>query len=390
VIGPVYGAVGQNTAYPEGKAVPLSFATLTSHYPLMSKPSTILLAVTGLSPAIVTETVWALAREKPRVIPRRVVFITTQVGAQRIQEQLFTPLAGLGGVTAWQALRTALQAEADELIAEPARIIGRVDKKKGTLEPLPDIVTPEHNDIAAGFILEQVRGIVENPDTPLIASIAGGRKTMGALLHSAVTLIGRETDRLTHVLVSAPFETLPGFFFPAQPGGTLPDRDGKRHDPRKAGIHLADVPFVPLRNRFADLSETPGSFGGMVQKFSRTMREDAARPRLIELHYRRKTLSVDGEAVRVPVKALAVLHFLLACQERGKSPLDQKSAATRMTRWLEKADFIPPGHRPKTITEDEIRHCLNDLRVALKKTGWAIPARSLTAPPFQLRLAESG
>ena len=82
----------------------------------------VLLAVTGLSPAIVTETVWALAQEKPRVIPRRVIFVTTEVGAQKIQEQLFTPLPALGHVTAWQALRTAVKAGDDELIAEPARI----------------------------------------------------------------------------------------------------------------------------------------------------------------------------------------------------------------------------------------------------------------------------
>lgn len=347
---------------------------------------TTLLAVTGLSPAIVTETVWALAQEKPRLIPSRVIFVTTEVGAQKIREQLYTPLPALGGVTAWQALRTALKAGDDELIAEPPRIIGRVDRKTGTLEPLPDIVTPEHNDIAAGFILEQVRGIVENPDTRLIASIAGGRKTMGALLHAAVSLIGRETDRLTHVLVSAPFETLPGFFFPGQPGGPVKDRDGKGHDPAKAIIHLAGVPFVPLRNRFADLSDMPGSFAGMVEKCSRIIKQDAARPRLIEISYRRKLVTVDGDPVRAGIKALAVLHFLLACQEKGRSPVDQPEAAARMTRWLQKAEFIPLMHRPRAMTEDEIRHCLNDLRTALKKTGWAIPSRALTAPPFTLQV----
>ena len=82
----------------------------------------------------------------------------------------------------------------DELMAEPARIIGQGNRKTGVFEGLADIVTPEQNDLAAAFILEQVRQVVTNPETRLIASIAGGRKTMGALLHAAVTLIGRETD----------------------------------------------------------------------------------------------------------------------------------------------------------------------------------------------------
>jgi CRISPR-associated protein (TIGR02584 family) len=149
--------------------------------------SAILVAVTGLSPAIVTETVWALAREKERVIPGRVVFITTVVGAERIREQLFSPVAGFGGLTVWESLRAAVGARDDELMAEPARIIGQGNRKTGMFEGLADIVTPEQNDLAAGFILEQVRQVVTNPETRLIASIAGGRKTMGALLHAAVT-----------------------------------------------------------------------------------------------------------------------------------------------------------------------------------------------------------
>ena len=56
-------------------------------------------------------------------------------------------------------------------------------------------------------MLDQFRMVVEKADATLIASIAGGRKTMGALLYGCMTLLGRETDRLTHVLVHEPFET---------------------------------------------------------------------------------------------------------------------------------------------------------------------------------------
>ena len=111
--------------------------------------TTILLAVTGLSPAIVTETIWALAQETPKVLPRRVQFITTGIGAAKLKEQLHTPLTDFKGQTAWQALRSALKAKNDELIAEEPRLIGTADKKSGTLQPLDDIQTPGENDIAA-------------------------------------------------------------------------------------------------------------------------------------------------------------------------------------------------------------------------------------------------
>jgi CRISPR-associated protein (TIGR02584 family) len=350
---------------------------------------TTLIAVTGLSPAIVTETVWALAQEKPRTLPQRVVFITTATGAAKIHEQLHTALPGLGGQSAWQALRSALKAKDHELIAEPPRIICQTNKQTGTLDTLADIQTREENDIAASFILEEVRRVTMNPDTALVASIAGGRKTMGALLHAAVTLLGRETDRLTHVLVSPPYETLPGFFFPTQPGGPVPSRDGKTHyPPQKAVIQLADVPFVPLRNRFDDLREIPGSFSGMVRKWSKTLKADAARHVLIEIGYRQKTLWVDDQPFKQPIKVLAVLHYLLDQQKQGKTPVDQPEAADRMTEWLKKADFIPLMHRPKTMDTEGIRHSLNDLRTVLRPIGWFIPARSLTAPPFTLRLRD--
>jgi CRISPR-associated protein (TIGR02584 family) len=352
---------------------------------------TTLLAVTGLSPAIVTETLWALAQERPRVLPGRVVFVTTGVGAGELRKQLFSPQTEFGGRTVWQALREAVQAGENELIAEQPRIIGAVDKKSGTLQPLDDIVTPQDNDIAAGFILEQVRGVVENPDTRLIASIAGGRKTMGALLHAAVSLIGRETDRLTHVLVSPPFETLRGFFFPGQPGGPVADREGKRFDPKAARVQLADVPFVPLRNRFADLREMPGSFSGLVRRCSQQMKADAARPVRIEISYRKRCLWVDEKPVKMRPKALALLHFLAWMTKKGL-PLtsSQNELAKGMNQWLAKQKAIPLGLRPAPFEDDSFRHELSHLRVTMRKAGaaWTIPDRSLELAPFSFHLRE--
>jgi len=61
-------------------------------------------------------------------------------------------------------------------------VITGVEAEAQRSRELQDIRTPADNEAAADFLLEQVRTIVGNPDTQLIASIAGGRKTMGALL----------------------------------------------------------------------------------------------------------------------------------------------------------------------------------------------------------------
>jgi len=179
-----------------------------------------------MSPAVLTETVWALAHEKPPVIPDRVIVVTTAAGRDCLERDLFTPNPSFGGRTVWQALRRAILPRAPNpkseigdqrseirsqkssippLTLEPIRVIVAPDPATGRTRELADLRTPADNEAAADFLLEQVRAIVENPDTRLIASLAGGRKTMGALLYACLTLVGRETDRLTHVLVNEPF-----------------------------------------------------------------------------------------------------------------------------------------------------------------------------------------
>jgi hypothetical protein len=69
--------------------------------------TTILFAATGMTPAVLTETVWGLAQEKDPVIPDQVVVVTTAAGAQIIEKELLTPV-GDGAATIWQELRQAI------------------------------------------------------------------------------------------------------------------------------------------------------------------------------------------------------------------------------------------------------------------------------------------
>jgi hypothetical protein len=169
-------------------------------------------------------------------------------------------------------------------------------------------------------------------------------------------------------------------------------RDGKEsYAPEKASLQLADVPFVPLRNRFDDLREIPGSFGGLVKKWSKALKSDASRPVLIEISYRKKCVWVDDQPAALPKRALAIFHFLLTRQQQGRSPVDQKEAAERMNRWLVKAEFIPLGIKPQkgSITDAAIRHDLSEARKPLAKLGYFLPDRfGQEFPPFTLRLRD--
>ncbi len=162
----------------------------------------ILVAVAGFTPAVLTETIWALASESPPVRTDRLVALTTTAGAKVLRRVFFDEARG------WQAFARGL--ERDTGVSAP--VFGdtpdciREIPSKDRSHALPDITSREHSEAAADFILETVRQFTANPDTRVVASLAGGRKTMGALLTSCMTLLGREQDRLCHVLVAPPFD----------------------------------------------------------------------------------------------------------------------------------------------------------------------------------------
>jgi hypothetical protein len=111
--------------------------------------------------------------------------------------------------------------------------------------PLDDIRTAEDSRAAGERISRLVRDLAADSAIELHCSVAGGRKTMSALLATALQLHGRPGDRLYHVLVNEPFERIPEFYFPPRP----PVRyrlDGKPVDSRAARIELAEIPFVRL------------------------------------------------------------------------------------------------------------------------------------------------
>jgi CRISPR-associated protein (TIGR02584 family) len=277
---------------------------------------TVLLAVTGMSPAVLTETIWALAHEEPSLIPSRVIVLTTRTGKEQIERELFSPQPAFGEKCVWDSLREHLEMRGHDLkgklrfdsaSSDDLRVLTRWNEATHRKPPLDDIRTSEENEAAANTILEVVRAIVENPDTHLVASIAGGRKTLGTLLYACMTLIGRETDRLTHVLVHEPFDDPrlnPRFYFPGQSAATLKTPDGKTTvRAAEARVDLADIPFVPLRNLFAkELSRMPGSFSALVARCRQGIHQRAAGEINLTMHRSRPEIEINGTRVKLAPK----------------------------------------------------------------------------------------
>lgn len=363
-----------------------------------SAADAILFAVTGMSPAVLTETVWALAHDPERpILPSRVVVVTTSVGRKTLVDTLLRPSHDFGGKTVWESLRESLIKEGFDLTGrlqfgetgQDIRVFVNGDQN-GISRELADIATPEDNAAAADFLLEQLRSFVVDPDLPVIASIAGGRKTMGALLFACMTLVGRETDRITHVLVDPRYEQplTPMFFFPGQPQETLRSRDGRKFAAHNASINLSDIPFVPLRNRFQELEGVPGTYRRMVAAYSSRLKCVTDDPVVVHLDGEQLVVTVNGKMVPLRERSFFMLEFLLKINTERKVPVGQIEGESVLKEFL----THHPAERARkwagTLSVDDMKRELNVLRTLFTKTGlcWmpGLRRESLRLPPFRL------
>ncbi len=219
----------------------------------------VLIAVTGLTPQIVTETVFALARQEPTWVPDEIRLITTRTGAENARLNLLTPETGWFHRFCKDYGLAGVRFDASTI---------RILKGRDGTE-LDDIRSPEENIAAADFITEEVRAVTQDSDSELHVSMAGGRKTMGYYAGYALSLYGRPVDRLSHVLASPPFENNRDFFYPTPYDHAIRVNQSGReitYNARNATVELADIPFVSLRHGLpAALLSGASSFRATVE-----------------------------------------------------------------------------------------------------------------------------
>ena len=201
----------------------------------------ILLAVTGLSPQVLTETLYALGvtDSETGFVPTEIHLLTTDSGARLARTALLHPDGGQ-----FHALLADYPQLGNPVFNDSQ--IHVIHDANG--QPLADIRTPEENACAANSITALMADLTRDAEASLHVSIAGGRKTMGFYLGYAFSLFARPQDELSHVLVSSPFENHPEFFFPPTTPRRLATRDGQHIDTADARITLARIPVVRLRH----------------------------------------------------------------------------------------------------------------------------------------------
>ncbi len=272
-----------------------------------------LLAVTGLSPQVVTETVWALAHEDPPWIPDAIRLLTTRAGRLAAEAGLPRALARLA-----RRLGRSLPALEITLIAD---LDGNV---------IDDIASCAGNIAAADAITAAIRAATADPSMRLHVSVAGGRKTQGCLAAMALMLFGRESDRLSHVLVPDALASRADFWFPPE---------AMHEDP----VVLADIPFVRLRGLWRPEQMAAG-YRAAVQAVQAAI----VGPELV-LDLPARTVRYGPHARRLAPQLVAVLAWFAERRRDGAGPvrwrdLDPRAIAAEVVR------LGGPGDGPRSLS----------------------------------------
>ena len=230
--------------------------------------------VIGHSPAVLTETL-AAARARDGLDIRSVHVISTRTGAELLRKRLFDE----GG---WEAFLAEWPEFSSTAFSE--RHVRAVD--------CDDIRAEAENRLVVEAVLALVRELTEESRPGLLASLAGGRKTMSYHLGFAMSLFGRPGDRLTHVLAPEAWERDRDFLVP-------PRQEASR-------IDLVDVPFIRVRDHISATLADAG-LDALVRSAQTSIDMAALEP--VELIGRDRALRHLGREIRLSEREFTYLKF---------------------------------------------------------------------------------
>lgn len=199
---------------------------------------TIILAVTGQSPQVITEALYALNKEDIAIV--EVHCITTGEGNHYLESYGFfsqdkkTPISGL----------------CEEYSIDPPVLLSENTVhilKRDDDTVIQDILSQEDSNLTLKKCLELAEKFTSDDQTRVFFLISGGRKSMSASLAVAAQMYGRGHDRMFHVLINDPIiEKAVNFWYPTSRSRELLMNNGDTFHRDISAKRLA-VNLVPLQ-----------------------------------------------------------------------------------------------------------------------------------------------
>lgn len=326
----------------------------------------VLVASMGLSPPILTETLWAMLNPGPtpaegfapeprprreRIVPSVVHVVTTaQYDPERGYERFDQTRALIRDKVA--ELFAAHELEPPELVIEPV-----ANPRGGERRYIEDVSTEEENVLFGNRITAVIKGYCDDPATTTHVSLAGGRKSMSSFAHTALMFFGRPQDSLSHTLVHPQIlESARRTFW--WPGQTEPIAlcyiGGDPNDPASyveqststddCFVKLVPLPFARLHVRLPDEDAEPQliDYARVVEYAELERNGDRV---VIDLAKRRVSVG-QWQRVLSPTPFALLALLALARHQRWPGPLPDRPG------WIRQSDFGVGLKRNATEAKD--------------------------------------
>lgn len=285
------------------------------------KDPIILIATIGSSPAILTEAIHALHQQSHGKLSE-IVIITTLHGKERLEQALFNfPEGGF-----YQWCRDYDIPPHTIRFENPWLIPMNPDGKA-----LQDIRNREDDRLFADAVHQAVRHHCGRKGFRVFGLLSGGRKTMGAHLYSAMQIHARSEDRLFHILINEPFDSLPRFYYPTPEYYPIEDSSGVVHDASMAEVTLIDVPFLRLHPFLSQSAlEIDQPYSEILQQIDHHLNSHARSPfHSLTIHLDCQQISLTGSfgniRMNLPPRPLALLSMMAV-----KNLLQEKVASFKL------------------------------------------------------------
>jgi len=241
-----------------------------------SYDESVALFVIGGSPAIVTETLAAYANEDINTVPEKIAITTTTMGKKRLLKTLIDAGGWSKFIAAYPVYRNMPFSE------ESISVAGN----------LSDISNDEDSRVMMEAIFRMVIDAVDGGKTRVLASIAGGRKTMTYYLGFAMSLFGQPWDRITHVIVPPEWERDRDFLFPPV------DKVDQ--------ILLIDTPFIRLHSHIKG-SFAHANIDALLQSAQTSLDLAAQHPLMLDIS--QQTIHYLDQSVTLSPREFSIYQF---------------------------------------------------------------------------------
>lgn len=284
----------------------------------------ILIAVSGLTPQIISETFFCLAVKK-KIQINEIIVITTARGRDII----------LGNDTEYNKKRKypPLETELKRMckiynLKQPVFTSSNIKVATEQSIELYDIRDDKHNILFPNKVCEIIKEKTNDKDAVLHCSISGGRKTMSVDLAFALSLFGRMDDRLYHVLIDESLEF--SKFFPES-----------KSEVEK--LEIAEIPYVRLRPLLGEITKnkvfTKMSYIDLVKYTQKQLKIKSSDD--LYVNSRRKEIFFGtNEPVKLEPKKFELYLYLITIKREGRETESIVNLAERICGTAKKMDVI--------------------------------------------------